>query len=562
MKPDRLIVIALALAAVVALVVIGQGDTGDGGGSGDTPKEAPKGAIEINFAYSPEKEKLLEPLIDEFNASGVEADGEQVFVSGEVVSSGDAEQKIAMRRLQPVAWSPSSSLWGRLLNFEADRELTDKDAPSIVRTPLVIAMWAPLARALGYPDKPIGFEEILALSRAPDGWASVGHPEFGDFRLVHTNPDFSTSGLSAVVAEYYAATGKREGLVRADIEGKARRTVRDIEQSIVHYGDTTLFVADQMRRDGPAYASAVAMEEVTLLDFNKDRAGQPKLVAIYPKEGTFFSDNPFFILKGDWVSPAERKGAKAFQQFLADQVTPKLGARFGFRPADLSVRAPEPIRPKNGADPSQPKQALSLPSPPVLAKIRQAWREDRKPANVMLVVDVSGSMADEDRLNHAKQGLSVFFEQIQPQDHVGLTSFNDQVRELVPIGKLSKNKPRLQRTISALVPGGGTSFLDATSDAFKRVDTLARRRDRINAVVVLSDGEDTDSSLSLGDIVGQLSGQGDSATQVRVFTIAYSASAEGAARALDEIAKASGGQSYEGGTENIELVYRSISSFF
>jgi len=49
---------------------------------------------------------------------------------------------------------------------------------------------------------------------------------------------------------------------------------------------------------------------------------------------------------------------------------------------------------------------------------------------------------------------------------------------------------------------------------------------------------------------------------VRVFTIAYSAQAEGAREALTAIAKASGGQDYEGSTEDIETVYRSISSFF
>ena len=56
--------------------------------------------------------------------------------------------------------------------------------------------------------------------------------------------------------------------------------------------------------------------------------------------------------------------------------------------------------------------------------------------------------------------------------------------------------------------------------------------------------------------------QGDSDQQVRVFTIAYSAGAEGAAEGLEAIARASGGQPYEGDTEDIESVYRSISSFF
>jgi hypothetical protein len=47
-----------------------------------------------------------------------------------------------------------------------------------------------------------------------------------------------------------------------------------------------------------------------------------------------------------------------------------------------------------------------------------------------------------------------------------------------------------------------------------------------------------------------------------VFTIAYSPEAEGAQEALDAFAEASGGQSYQGDTEDIEAVYRSISSFF
>jgi Ca-activated chloride channel homolog len=562
MKRDRVVIVLFALAAVGALIVFsrGGGDGGSAGGGAQT--DAPEGAIQISLAYSPEKEELLVPLIEDFNDSGTEVNGAPVFVRGEVIASGEAEQKIDAGQLKPVAWSPSSSLWGRLLNYEADRQLTPDDPPSIVRTPLVIAMWKPMARALGWPKKPIGFNDILALARSRQGWGAYGHPEFGSFKLVHTNPDFSTSGLSAVVAEYYAATGKREGLLTSDIDGSARAKVRDIERSIVHYGDTTLLIADQMREGGPGYASAVAMEEATLLAFNEDRAGQPELVAIYPKEGTFFSDNPFFILNGPWVSPAQKAGAKDFQEYLAEQITPQVAAKSGFRPADLNEQPVAPITLENGADPSQPKQTLSLPSPPVLAKIRDAWREDRKPANVMLVVDVSGSMAEEDRLARAKQGLDVFFDQIQPQDRVGLLVFDDQVSQLVPIETFSQDERQLRTKVAGLFPDGGTAFRDATGQGFEKVEALAGADDRINAVVVLTDGDDTDSSRSLDSLIGELSSQGDSATQVRVFTIAYSATADGAADALKKIAEASGGQYYEGETENIELVYRSISSFF
>ena len=134
-----------------------------------------------------------------------------MFVDGEAIASGEAERRIAARTLEPTAWSPASSLWGRLLDYDADQTWAPADSPSLMRTPLVIAMWEPMAKALGWPDKRLGFADLLRLARSGKGWAAYGHPEFGPFRLVHTNPDFSTSGLSAVAAEYLTATGRRPG---------------------------------------------------------------------------------------------------------------------------------------------------------------------------------------------------------------------------------------------------------------------------------------------------------------------------------------------------------------
>ena len=565
MKRGQLAILLVAALAVAAIAFAGGGSQ-NGGGSGDEAGSdvptAPAGALRISFPYSPEKEPLLKPLIERFNASGARVGDKQVFVAGVSESSGVTQARIAQGREKPVAWSPASSLWGRLLNFEADRPLVADENPSIVRTPLVIAMWEPMAQALGYPRKPIGFDDILKLARSRAGWGDYGRPEYGAFKLVHTNPDFSTSGLSAVVAEYYAATGKKEGLREEDVTGEARTTVRAIERSIVHYGDITPFIAEQMRKGGLGYASAVAMEEATLIDFNQRRGSLPKLVAIYPKEGTFFSDSPFIVLDAEWVTPEQREGAEAFQRFLAEEITPDVAARGGFRPADLDAEAVAPVSAEFGADPAQPTRELGLPEPRVLALLKRTWREDRKPANVLLVVDTSGSMAEEGRLENAKQGLKVFLSQVAPQDRVGLTAFSDRIQPLVPVAPFKRNKATLQATVDQLIPDGGTAFFDATAQGFETVQGLAGREDRINAVVLLTDGEDTDSSRTAEDVVGLLEGQGDSATQVRVFTIAYSAGAQGAQQALERIAEASGGNSYPGDPENIEAVYRSISSFF
>ena len=569
MKRGQLVILLFAAIAVAAIAFAGGGggggDEGGGkpraGGGGDGAK-APARAMRIAFPYSPEKKPLLEPLIERFNASRTEAGGKVVFVEGRSESSGVTEQHIAKGSDRPVAWSPASSLWGRLLNFDADKPLVPEQNPSIVRSPLVIAMWEPMARALGYPRTPLGFADILKLARSNAGWADYGRPEFGAFKLVHTNPDYSTSGLSAVVAEYYAATGKKEGLRPEDVTGKARETVRAIERSIVHYGDITDFIAAQMKRHGPGYASAVAMEETTLVKFNRERGNLPKLVAIYPKEGTFFSDSPFIVLDGDWVTPEQRAGAKAFQRFLAKEITPEIAARGGFRPADIDTEPAPPLTSANGVDPAQPKRELALPEPRVLDLLKRTWREDRKPANVLLVLDTSGSMAEEHRLENAQDGLKVFLDQVAPQDRVGLTTFNETITPLVPVGPFKHNRAELESTIARLIADGGTAFYDAAAEGYASVRDLADRGDRINAVVLLTDGEDTDSRRDVEQVVQELGGQGDSATQVRVFTIAYSAGAAGAREALEKIAEASGGKSYPGDPENIETVYRSISSFF
>jgi Ca-activated chloride channel homolog len=390
--------ILVVLVAALVKVVGGDDDPSAPGPSATAPTQtAPADAIVISVAYSPEKEALFNEAFAEFNDRKVEIGGRVVFAQGEKVSSGAAFDRLRDGSLQPVIWTPSSSLWGRLLTQVADVAwIADRNA-SFVRTPLVIAIWEDQAQALGWPAKPLGWAEILAESQNAEGWAKYGHPEWGPFRLGHTNPDFSTSGLSAVAAEYYAATQKTEGLRLEDVEDPAvRQKVRDIQSAIVHYGDTTLFFAEQLAARGPAYASAVAMEETTLVDYNaRLRGGGKRLVAIYPKEGTFVSDNPLMVLDAPWVTAEQKEGAARLIEYLS---SPEVQARvpaLGFRPAEGQPATPGTLTAANGVDLTQDLRLLSLPEPRVLARIKELWREDRKPADIALVLDTSGSMGDE-----------------------------------------------------------------------------------------------------------------------------------------------------------------------
>src|SRR3954468_13237086 len=560
---SRLIGLGVAVVVVIVAIVATSGGGGDSGGSGGGGSgkvtSAPAGALKIDIAYSPEKEKLLLPLIAKFNGEKHEVDGKQVFVESENVSSGDAEKQIAKGQLKPTVWSPSSSFWGRLVNLQTDSGTVADDNPSIVRTPLVIAMWKPMAQALGWPKKQIDFKTIIKLATASNGWASVG-AKFGPFKYVHTNPDFSTSGAEAVAGSYYAFAGKREGLTNADV-ARAAPSVKKVESAIVHYGDNTLFISDQLKQHGQAYASAVAMEEATLLDFNRTQpSGSPRLVALYPAEGTFVSDDPYMILNGPWVSGAERGGAEEFQKFLADEITPSLAGRFGFRPGDPNKRGSGLVSTPNGADPGQPKIELKVPEPKVLNRVLTTWRRDRKPANVLLVLDNSGSMGDENKLEQAKQGLRGFFANAAPQDRIGLMKFSSRPQLLVPLAPFGANKSKLQSAVNQIFPEDDTALFQATAAGISLVKKKADTS-RINAVVLLTDGQDTAAGVSESQVLSRLEAEGRAETGgVKLYTIAYGADAD--KELLARFADATGGKPFAGDTSNIDSVYLSISSFF
>ncbi|MFB2351372.1 substrate-binding domain-containing protein, partial [Priestia megaterium] len=57
-----------------------------------------------------------------------------------------------------------------------------------------------------------------------------------------------------------------------------------------------------------------------------------KLVAIYPAEGSLWSDNPATVLKASWVTPEQAKASEAFVAFLHTRAAQEVLPKYGFRP--------------------------------------------------------------------------------------------------------------------------------------------------------------------------------------------------------------------------------------
>jgi Ca-activated chloride channel family protein len=169
-------------------------------------------------------------------------------------------------------------------------------------------------------------------------------------------------------------------------------------------------------------------------------------------------------------------------------------------------------------------------------------------------------MGDENKLEQAKQGLRGFFANAAPQDRIGLMKFSARPQLLVPLAPFGQNKSRLQSSVNSLFPEDDTALYQATAAG---LDVVKKKADtsRINAVVLLTDGQDTAGGISEGQLLTRLEAEGRAETGgVKLYTIAYGSDAD--KELLARFSDATGGKSFEGDTSNIDAVYLSISSFF
>lgn len=94
-----------------------------------------------------------------------------------------------------------------------------------------------------------------------------------------------------------------------------------VHDKVIHYSRSTGFDADKMTNGGPAYADAVVLYESDVIQANnhiRNRGlGYPRLVAVYPGEGTFVSNHPYAVVARDWVDADEEEGAKQCFGYLA-----------------------------------------------------------------------------------------------------------------------------------------------------------------------------------------------------------------------------------------------------
>lgn len=551
--------------------------------------------ISIVLNSSTEKADALREMASRYNTSGRVFSGRCASVQVTKTTSGTAMGALAdgwgkdpANGPEPQVWTPTSSLWLGLLRHHGKGEvLGDADPPSITRSMLAVAMPQQMADVLRRKTKngEMGWSDILELAPKRGGWGSVegAKPEWGQFQLGRDNPHVSTSGLAATIAIYHAATRAvtgRTGVTAADL-GNAQivKFVHDAESSVAHYGEDatffmeTLYREDRKRPQVP-YISAVVVQEQLAFLYNRGApTGDPSklggaephdpLVAIHPNDGTFVLDHPYVVLAN--ATPDQRAAANDFRKFLLESDQQKRFAEFGFR--DLDGRpSPELVKTLR-FDARERPMLVEPPSPDLLDKMVAAWDGVRRKARVLLVLDVSASMgeladksaagndiAGKSRLDLVKPAALRGIELLGDDDEVGLWTFSSEeapgqlpYAEPVSISRLGSVRQQLTEAIASLKPHGKTALYRTTKAAHK-VMANSLDKDRINAIVLLTDGQDTDqkdpdlSKSALNQLLAEVSTD-RLESSVRIFTIPYSV--EGHKEVLGKIADVSKAATYD-----------------
>ncbi|MFW9942626.1 MAG: substrate-binding domain-containing protein [Candidatus Thorarchaeota archaeon] len=292
--------------------------------------------IQITIIYSSEKASWMTIAYTNFMSEWKSTHNESISIDMHPYGSSDSIISILNREIFPTIWSPASSIWLPVLNTKwaeltksVDPIVNISAAVKIIYSPIVIATWEAFNQSYNIN----GFSDVRDLILNP----SV------NVKMAHTDPRLSNSGFMSVIMAISAASGTpSENLTMADLTNTSnQRWLKDFESSAKVYGTSTGFLARYMKNEGPSALNIVLLYENLIRDISSTSTGG-KVIAIYPEEGTLYSDHPFCILDASWIDDDQRMVANAFLEFLQKPETVESALEYGFRPINSSI----PLDPK------------------------------------------------------------------------------------------------------------------------------------------------------------------------------------------------------------------------
>lgn len=413
-------------------------------------------------------------------------DGNMTISSGKAakvrirkIPSGTGYQFIASGKYRPDAFSPSNHLWIRMAEAKgvATTPIREKLVDNVGGIVMKEEVAAELRKTYGELDMTSLVDAVV------QGTISMGY----------TDPFASSTGLNFLVTVLQTfAEGDDAKLLSPAVVS----AFEGFQRGVPFVALTTLQMRESVDQSGSL--DAFVMEYQT---FVKDQSLQSGYEFI-----------PFGAAHSNPLYAIGQPSAEA-QEVLEALATMAEGERF------VGLAKEKGFDPPIG-DPS------SYPLPPgrLMVQAQQIWKDKKhagRPIAAVFICDVSGSM-DGTRIKGVREALVKGADFINPKNAIGIVTFSNDVRVLLPIKPFDLNqKASFLAAAQSLSVGGQTAMYDGVAVALDMLSEEVKKRPETKPMLfVLTDGE-TNQGLRLDNFQPIVEAMG-----VPVYTIGYEANVD------------------------------------
>jgi len=200
-----------------------------------------------------------------------------------------------------------------------------------------------------------------------------------------------------------------------------------------------------------------------------------------------------------------------------------------------------------------------MPSADVIQAIQDIWNQLKRPLNITMVIDTSGSMRDAGKIEGVRDAAAAFINRLADNDQFTLYTFSDNYKVVVQTASVGTIRATAIAAVQGLQPDAGTALYFT---ALKVRQSFKASSQYINAIVLLTDGQDTSSNATNPpvDLAAAVNGIKSAKGSVFLYTIGYGSDADG--NVLTQLADAGNGTYYHSDPNTINQVYLDIASQF
>ena len=484
--------------------------------------------------------KDIKPMLDDIERHA------DVRIEFHFTGTLDGAETLASGGQYDMGWF-SHAKYLALLEGRAQRKIIHA-AEKLALSPVIAGVKKSVADRWGWCDNPaVSWQDFANKASS------------GELTFAMTNPASSNSGFSATVGVQSALAGG-EALQPEMINSEAMQGfARGHKLTSGSSGWLAeKYLAEQGRVD------AIFNYESVLLGLNRSGKLREPLCLIYPPEGVVTADYPLLLIN--------KEKQAAFDRLVAYFKQPEVQERL------MQETARRPVVPNVAADSRFPDAIIiELPFPGKVETVDQILMtyldKQRAPSTSLFVLDMSGSMGKEQRLDQLKQSLRNLagadlsitgkFARFRAREQVIFQPFNDKPMPMrtFAIQSGDNHDPGLQemrQVISGFVAEGGTAIYDALNVAYEEaVEQRAQSPDRFFSIVLMSDGLNREG-MRFAEFQQHYHRMADQYGPIPTFAVIFG---DANREEMHALAQLTGGRAFDSTKHSLAQVFKKIRGY-